>query len=313
MIIFGSANALPGLDAGWERIERGDSAMDAVETAVRIIEDNLEDHTVGSSGLANVLGEVELDASIMDGTTRATGAIGALHGYAHPISVARALMTALPHVMLVGAGADAFAHEIGAEKRDLATAASRELWEARFRALAVEHPEPGKAVAATNALLTYAHAAGTVNIIAVDAQGHIASAVSTSGWPWKFPGRLGDTPVIGAGNYADGRHGAAACTGFGELSIRGVTAYSVVRSMRDGADVVEACRLSILDLAPMADPAIDNLTMSIVACSRSGEVAAVSTIPGAEYAVREEGMDRAACRPRLHVPFHSGEMANGQG
>ncbi|MGC8461705.1 MAG: isoaspartyl peptidase/L-asparaginase [Candidatus Dormibacteria bacterium] len=306
MVIFGSANALPGLDAGWARLAGGDSALDAVETAVRIIEDNPHDHTVGFSGLANVLGEVELDASIMDGTTRSTGAVGALHGYAHPISVARVLMSTLPHVMLVGGGADAFAQEIGAEARDLDTTESRQQWEARFQDMGVMHPNSANTIAATNALLTYAHAAGTVNVIAVDGKGNIASAVSTSGWPWKYPGRLGDTPVIGAGNYADGRYGAAACTGFGELSIRGVTAYSVVRNMHDRMDVLDACSEAILDLAPLANPVIDNLTMSIVACSRSGDVAAVSTIAGAEYAIREDGMAKAECRPRVHVPFHTG-------
>src|SRR3712207_4459709 len=123
MIVVASANGRVGIGRAMEVLRAGGSALDAVEAGTRLVEDNPEDHTVGYAGLPNLLGEVELDASIMDGRTLATGAVAALQGYANPISVARRVMTDLPHVLLAGAGAARFAGECGFQPTDLLTEA----------------------------------------------------------------------------------------------------------------------------------------------------------------------------------------------
>ena len=146
-------------------------------------------------------------------------------------------------------------------------------------------------------------AAGTVNIMARDAAGHIASAVSTSGWAWKYPGRLGDSPVIGAGNFADDRYGAAACTGFGELSLRASTARTVVAAMQHGATVEDACTASIRELADLDSIGHSKVIMNIVALDSHGHHAAASTNPDAMYAVRTEWMEAAELTARVHVPL----------
>jgi beta-aspartyl-peptidase (threonine type) len=140
-------------------------------------------------------------------------------------------------------------------------------------------------------------AAGTVNFLAADASGRMASAVSTSGWAWKYPGRLGDTPIIGAGNYCDDRYGAAACTGWGELAVRAVTARTVVASLAAGAALTDACHAAIADLTTLG-VAPDRVLMHLVAMDAAGGHAGFSTRPGTTYAVRTPGMVRAELQAR---------------
>lgn len=130
MIIIGSSNGSVGIAAGWDILQAGGSALDAVEAATRLVEDNPHDHSVGYGGYPNLLGEVELDASIMDGTTLRAGAVGALKGYRYAISVARRVMEDLPHVILVGEGAMRFAAEIGMQRENLLTEHAEKAWRA---------------------------------------------------------------------------------------------------------------------------------------------------------------------------------------
>jgi beta-aspartyl-peptidase (threonine type) len=203
MIIIGSSNGRVGIAAGWAILQAGGSALDAVEAATRLVEDNPDDHSVGYGGYPNLLGEVELDASIMDGTTLRAGAVGALKGYRAAISVARRVMEDLPHVVLVGDGAARFAAEIGMPRENLLTDHSERVWRAGLEGRTLIDwqgaPELLAALLKRSAALTQdpEHVTGTVNFIAQDRQGRIASAVSTSGWAWKYPGRLGDSPIIG--------------------------------------------------------------------------------------------------------------------
>jgi beta-aspartyl-peptidase (threonine type) len=301
VIILGSANALIGLDAGWEILAAGGSALDAVEAATRLVEDNPDDHTVGYGGYPNLAGEVELDASIMDGASRRAGAVGALRGYREAISLARRVMELLPHVLVVGEGAARFAEECGFEHADLLTDEARALWQEGIDAQLKGEPLPSQLAQLASLTTDPERAAGTVNVLALDAAGHIASAVSTSGWAWKYPGRLGDSPVIGAGNYADDRYGAAACTGFGELSIRASTARSIVAAMERGADVGAACTAAVVDLATLGQVGSAELIMSVVAIDSSGHPGAVSTREGASYAVRDDSAGAPELRPRVHV------------
>ena len=306
MIIIGSGNALVGLDAGWEVLAAGGAALDAVEVATRAVEDNPLDHTVGYGGYPNVLGEVELDASIMDGTTRRAGAVGALRGYRAAITLARRVMDELPHVLVVGEGAARFARECGFEAEDLLTEEAREVWQQGLDAQLHGGEIPEQLAQLARLTADPERAAGTVNVLARDGDGHIASAVSTSGWAWKYPGRLGDSPVIGAGNYADDRYGAAACTGFGELSLRAATAHGIVRTMAGGASARDACREAIRELAELGELTTAAIIMSVVALDREGRPAAASTNPGATYAMRDAAMGSAALVPRDHVDLAAG-------
>jgi len=280
MIIIGSSNGRVGIAAGWAILQAGGSALDAVEAATRLVEDNPDDHSVGYGGYPNLLGEVELDASIMDGTTLRAGAVGALKGYRAAISVARRVMEDLPqHAEKVW--------RAGLEGRTLID------WQGA--------PELLAALLKRSAALTQdpEHVTGTVNFIAQDRQGRIASAVSTSGWAWKYPGRLGDSPMIGGGNYADDRYGAAACTGWGEAAIRAVTARSVVLYLKVGYPLEEACREAFRDLAPLLRGTPN--TMSLVAIDRNGNHCAMTTAEERTYVYQADGMDHFVELPRIVV------------
>jgi beta-aspartyl-peptidase (threonine type) len=302
MIIIGSANALVGMRSGWEILTAGGSALDAVEAVVRDVEDNPDDHSVGYAGYPNILGQVELDASIMEGTGRRSGAVGALQGYRHAITVARAVMERTPHVFIVGDGAAQLAAEIGLEEENLLTPEIEQLWRQKVR----EGIEPGAPMAtsisvATQKAVDPEHVGGTVNVLAMDGQERLASAVSTSGWAWKYPGRLGDSPVIGAGNYCDGRHGAAACTGWGELTIRADAARTAVTMMAQGTPVEEACMTALHDVGALAVELPPRMPVHMVALDAQGNHAAVTTARGWQYVIQEDGMAEPEVRVRRVV------------
>ena len=293
-IIIASTNGLEGVDVAWEILAGGGSVLDAVEAAVRVVEDNPADHSVGYGGYPNLVGEVELDASIMEGATRQAGAVGALRGFRAAITVARAVMERSAHVLIAGDGAARLAREIGLQEENLLTDEAAATW--RKGIPKGDHPMLAAARLATDP----DHVAGTVNVIARDSAGHFASAVSTSGWAWKYPGRLGDTPVIGAGNYCDDRYGAAACTGWGELAIRAGTARAVVAALAAGEPLTEAGARALADLASLGE-ATDHLSMHLVALDATGGHAAFSTESDSTYAVRMSGMRTAELIPRTRV------------
>lgn len=244
-----------GLAAGVLR--GGGAALDAIERGIRAVEADPENHTVGTGGWPNLLGQVELDAAIMDGRTLRTGAVGALQGYLHPISVARCVMERLPHVLLVGQGAALFAAECGSEAGDNLTSEARAFWE-RWRDEANAGDGDEAAPAGPLAELAWRaadpmHTHGTTVYLAQDDAGHMAAGVSTSGWALKYPGRLGDSPIVGAGSYVDDRYGAAACIGQGELTIRAGTARAVVLYLKMGLSLRAACEEAMGDLQYMSD------------------------------------------------------------
>jgi beta-aspartyl-peptidase (threonine type) len=296
-VLVGSANADVGMPAGIEILESGGSALDAVEAVTRIVEDNPDDHTVGYGGYPNLLGEVELDASIMDGDTRRTGAIGALRGYREAITVARAVMERLPHVLVVGEGAARLAAEIGLEPADLLTPEAERVWRDGLAGRDVGNLAGGMLAVVSSQVADPERAAGTVDVLALDARGSIASAVSTSGWAWKYPGRLGDSPIVGAGNYADSRYGAAACTGFGELAVRAGTARMIVASLAAGVPLDEACQAALADIV-LLDTGGRSPIMSLVALDHDGRHAGWSTEPGRTYVHWTTGMDGPEQAPR---------------
>jgi beta-aspartyl-peptidase (threonine type) len=278
-VIVASANGRAGVDLAWDVLAAGGSVVDAVEAAVRLVEDDPNDHTVGYGGYPNLAGVVELDASIMEGANRRAGAVGGLRRCRHAVTVARAVMERSPHVLIAGEGADLLARELGLEDEDLLTAEAERLWRSRL-------PPAGLAMLeAAHVAMDPDLVAGTVNVLAVDAAGRLASAVSTSGWASKYPGRLGDSPVIGAGNYCDDRYGAAACTGWGELAVRAGTARSLVGLLATGASLEEAGRQVVADLGTLGERP-DRILMHVVAIDAAGHHAGFTTRPGATYAVR---------------------------
>jgi beta-aspartyl-peptidase (threonine type) len=260
--IIGTRNAGAFLHAGAAILKRGGTALDAVEASTRLAEDNPADSSVGTGGIANILGVQELDASIMCGRTLESGAVGAIKGFTHPISVARRVLEEAPHVLLVAEGAERFARLMGCEAGELETGESAKVYRA-FVEDAFEHEGIDESqtwvvdyVRSQNLRDWYTrladHHHGTVNVQAMDSDGNIACAVSTSGTALKFPGRLGDSPVIGAGNYCDNRYGAAACTGRGELAIRASTARTLIHYLAEGLGVEAAARRAMKDIHALA-------------------------------------------------------------
>ena len=314
-VVLGSANARVGLPAAIEALRTGRSAMDAAVAAIRCVEDNLEDHSVGTGGIPNVVGQVELDASVMDGRTLAAGAVCAVKGYPHPIEIARKVMDTTPHVMLAGAGAELFAERNGFLRTELLTPEAKAIWRERILGgaptgsnLYADSYQMYMAVVHDWVKLLHDRILGTTNVIVRDAAGDIASTVSTSGWGFKWPGRVGDSPIIGAGNYADNRYGAAACTGRGEMAIRAATAYSIVRYMRDGLALDDALQRAMLDLRDLVDPFAERVNvMNAVAMDRDGNVAAVSTAADTFFVFQTLDMAEPEERRRTCVPLNDSD------
>jgi beta-aspartyl-peptidase (threonine type) len=277
-------------------LRQGASALDAVEAALRLCEDNLDDHYVGTGGLPNARGEVELDASIMVGSTRAFGAVGAVRNFPHPISIARAVLEQLPqHCLLVGEGAELFAQEQGFEPATLLTDEAWQLFREALRPSreAVEGEKtlaaPGDdvyrlaAIDLVNRFRPHEGPWGTINVLALDESGEMVVGVSTSGYPWKYPGRVGDSALPGAGNYCDLRYGGAACTGRGEMSMRVTGARLVVEGLARGDDPSEACRKMLADAGTLHDDFRAELrTLCLTPDGRHGAAAGQS---GATYNV----------------------------
>lgn len=304
-VVVASANGRGAMRAVAELLAGGGSALDAVELGCRIVESDPADHSVGLGGLPNLLGEVELDAAIQDGRTRATGGVAALKGYEHPISVARRVMEETPHVLLAGEGAGRFAREMGFPPAELLTAEALSLWEARLRERAPEI-EPGllrDEERATRYLDLIRDperpAGGTVNFLALDAAGTLAAGVSTSGWAFKYPGRVGDSPVVGAGLAADDRYGAAACTGRGEMAIRASTAHSVLMHLRYGRSIRDAAHLALEDANLLEDPYATGL--GLVALDPSGAHAAASNRPDHTYVWISDALDEPREEARVYI------------
>lgn len=242
-IVIMNGEGWPGIARATHLLQNNADNFDVIEESIKLVELESSVRTVGYGGLPNALGVMQLDASLMDGDTLETAAVGALEGTMHPISVTRQLMKKLPHVMLVGAGATQFARECGFSEADLLSPESKaayEQWKERNpfkKVIDLFKHEEGKGC----------H--GTVISLVRNRSGSMAGGISTSGWDFKYPGRLGDSPVIGAGLYVDSRYGGAACTHCGENAIRTSLARSVVLYMKKGASVREAVAEGIEDLS----------------------------------------------------------------
>ena len=240
-VAIASANGLRAVEKAYQMMVEGKPALDAAIAGVQINELDPKDYTVGYGGLPNARGEVELDAAVMDGRTWRAGAVGALKHIKTPSAVARLIMERTDHIFLVGQGALDFAVEYGFRKEDLLTDEARRRWlewrerlskeddylEPEQRAVQLERPH------------------GTIHLSAIDREGHIACATTTSGLFFKIPGRVGDSPIIGAGLYCDDDIGSAGSTGRGEANIKICGAHTVVEMMRWGMHPTDACMEAI--------------------------------------------------------------------
>jgi len=302
---------------GMKILRAGGSALDAVEATIRAVESNPDDHSVGYGGLPNILGQVELDASIMDGKTLAAGAVCAVKNYEHPISIARQVMERLPHVLLAGAGAERFARELGMKKKNLLSDAARAIYENKvsdspryntMRELVSRATHDPEIAASADEYGDESHRSdvthfGTTNVIAIDDAGNFACGVSTSGWAWKYPGRVGDSPIIGAGNYCDNRYGACACTGYGEMAMRANTAHSVVLYMKMGMSLPRAAREAMRDLRALTVPFPPG--MNLIAADAQGKHIGFTTETDrvVEYVYQTETMKASRRKKRIVVPL----------
>jgi N4-(beta-N-acetylglucosaminyl)-L-asparaginase len=267
----------------WAVLAAGGTAMDAVEKGANIVEVDPDDHSVGFGGLPNADGVVQLDASCMDGKTYSAGSVGCLENIKTPSSVARAVMEHTDHVMLVGVGALEFAKSMGFKEENLLTDEARAIW-IQWRESLAESDAYGPPVylrsrgraggsgAPAPAPVESHH--GTVNVLAVDAHGDVAGITTTSGLSWKIPGRVGDSPIIGAGLYVDNSVGAAGATGRGEDVMKSLASYFIVGRMRDGRSPQQACEDAVeMIVGRYRAVGIDYVPgEKFVALSRDGEV-----------------------------------------
>jgi L-asparaginase / beta-aspartyl-peptidase len=270
VILLANGEGASGVAAAANLLREGAAGLDAIEAGIRLVEADPKVRSVGPGSWPNILGVLQLDAAVIDGRTRLTGAVGALEGFAHPISIARAVMTRLPHEILVGDGAARFAREIGAEPiRGPEDSVVGDHWRALLRQLGLtpetllgnpDHELIDLARAATDPELVR----DTTVYLTKDASGNLSSGASTSGWAWKYPGRLGDTPIIGAGSYADARYGAAACTHTGEMTIRAGTARAIVLSLKMGLSLEDAVGEAIEDLATLKTGQLGTVTIHAI-------------------------------------------------
>ncbi|TYP94062.1 L-asparaginase/N4-(beta-N-acetylglucosaminyl)-L-asparaginase [Fodinibius salinus] len=257
-------------EAAWKVLADTGSALDAVEAGVRVTEADPDVRTVGYGGRPDRDGYVTLDACIMDEQNRC-GSVGALQHIMHPISVARKVKEETPHVMLVGEGALDFALEQGFEKQDLLTEKSRKDWE-QWKENAEYQPE----VNIEN------H--DTIGLLAIDKQGDLSGACTTSGTAWKMHGRVGDSPLIGNGLFVDNEVGAAAATGLGEEIIRTCGSHAVVENMRRGDDPKTACKKATQRIANNNE-SLENVQVGFIALNKRGQFGGYSVQQGFDYAV----------------------------
>ena len=301
-IVVTSANGYVGIGKSIKVLQQGGSPIDAVEQGIRLVESNIDDHTVGRAGMPNLLGQIELDASIMDGSTRQAGAVAALRGFEHPISIARKVMEHLPHVLLVDRGAAKFAKEMGFSSRNLMTKETRVRWQRGLDERGEGSEDRSDYFRLLRSFLSRKDQAkylGTVNFIAMDRFGNIAAGVSTSGLGWKYPGRVGDSPIIGAGNFADNRYGAAACTGRGELALRSGTARSLVLYIKNGMSLTKAAETAMTDLRDFTDDF--GTFMNLVCLDMEGNHGGYSGSPGTTYLMQDTSMSDYVSIPRTIV------------
>lgn len=268
--------------AAWEILSKGGKALDAVEAGAKVPEANPKETSVGYGGLPDRDGKVSLDACIMDHYGNC-GSVAFVQNYMHVISLARLVMEKTPHVMLVGDGAEQFAAESGFRKENLLTKESEKVWKEWVKANGYK-PVKGH---------------DTIGMLARDSSGEFGGGCTTSGMAFKMHGRVGDSPIIGAGLFVDGEVGAATATGVGEEMIRIAGSHTIVELMRSGRSAQEACEEAIKRVVRKhGDEKASKLSVAFLALGKDGSVGAYSTIDEFEYTISGGG--------KMHEVIRSG-------
>jgi len=258
----------------WEVLKSGGKAIDAVEKGVMVSESDPDEHSVGLGGLPDREGKVTLDACIMDEQGNC-GAVAFLQDIENPIAVARKIMDDTPHVMIVGSGAKAFALKKGFKATNLLTDKAKEHWQ-NWLKKAEYHPR----------INMENH--DTIGMLALDALGNLSGACTTSGLSYKMHGRVGDSPIIGAGMYVDNEVGGACATGVGEEVIKIVGSHLVVEMMRQGKEPGDACKLAVERIMKRHQDMKD-MQVGFLALRKDGSCGAYGVYNGYNYAVTTEG------------------------
>tara|TARA_B100001750_G_scaffold28697_1_gene19149 strand:- start:230 stop:1183 length:954 start_codon:yes stop_codon:yes gene_type:complete len=262
-------------DAAWEILKDEGSALDAVETGAKVPEADPESSSVGFGGLPDEQGKVTLDACIMDHTGNC-GSVAFIQNIKHPISVARKVMEETKHVMLAGEGAKQFAVSKGFEEMDLLTDTSREQWEKWKKKQFKQTPHDTH---------------DTISVLAQDSRGDLSGACTTSGWAYKLHGRVGDSPIIGAGLYVDNEIGCAAATGLGEEVIKTTGSFLVVELMRQGYEPTKACEEALKRVIKRHNGNPD-FQIAYIAIRKDGEIGSACLKWTFEYALAQEGQNK---------------------
>jgi len=297
-LVISSENGLVAVARAMELIGEGADALDAVIAGVNIVEDDPEDTSVGYGGLPNEEGVVELDAAVMHGPTHRAGAVASLRNIKNPSKVARVIMERSDHVLLVGEGALRFARTHGFKEENLLTDRSREEWLKWKETLSREddwlppHSDSDRDIGGV--FEPFHRNTGTIHCSAIDLKGNLSCVTTTSGLAYKIPGRVGDSPIIGAGLYVDNEVGAAGSTGRGEANLINCSSFMIVEFMRQGKGPEEACLQAckrIVDHNKMSrlkerngNP---NFNVKFYALNKRGEFGGASIFSGGRFAVHD--------------------------
>ena len=269
------SHGLPANDAGWKVLQNGGSSMDAAEAGARIPEADPTSTSVGFGGLPDEQGNVTLDACVMDSTGNC-GSVAFLQNIKHPVSVARKVMEDTKHVMLVGEGARQFAVSQRFEETDLLTDESRKAWEKWKK----EQNE-----------MTPHDTHDTISVLVQDKKGDLAGACTTSGWAYKLHGRVGDSPIIGAGLFVDNEIGCAAATGLGEEVIKTTGSFLVVELMRQGYEPAAACEEALNRVIKRHNGNLD-FQIAYIAIRKDGKIGSACIKGSFEYALVQGGVNK---------------------
>jgi N4-(beta-N-acetylglucosaminyl)-L-asparaginase len=287
--VVASRNGIRGVAKAMDLLSQGADTLDAVVEAVKIQELDPNDQSVGYGGLPNAEGVVQLDASCMHGPTKRAGAVGCLEGIKTPSEVAKCVLKYTNHILLVGKGAQDFAVQFGFTIENLLTEASRQAW-LRWRANL--NPDDNYLdIPEGQTFPTPPH--GTINCSAVNANGDISTVTTTAGLAWKVPGRCGDSPIPGDGEYADNDVGAAGSTGRGESNMMICGGFYTVESMRRGVSPADACLETLRRAVRLSEPRLldgggrPKYDLNFYALNKKGEFGAASFYPGARFAVHD--------------------------
>ena len=271
--------AVEGITEADKMLKEGADAGDAIETAIKEVEDFPFYKSVGYGGLPNEEMEVELDAAYMDGDTLDIGAVAAIKDYANPISIARRLSHEKVNCMLVGEGAEKFAHKEGFERKNMLTDRAKIHYKNRVKEVKQQEISPYSG-----------H--DTVGMVCLDTHGKMTAATSTSGLFMKRKGRVGDSPISGSGFYVDSKIGGASATGLGEDLMKGWISYEIVRLMKEGKHPQEACEIAVNDLnKELIERRGKAGDLSLIAMNNKGEWGVATNIEGFSFAVATEGQE----------------------